>query len=406
MLRILFIYCLLVSLPALEIVGEPAEYLQTSIRPEWSMARIHDVHDEIQKRIRIPFEQSTTLNHLVSMKIVFSSRSNISIKECLETLERIYDLRYTSKKLHLFVETNEDYKDRQRKVVEFNAADYLVFGNTAARDFPGLELAYSGGAYGGGASLFADAGFDDEDTVKSSFDLLGELVDQDNEQNLYGNMLYVRATKEEAKQVERGLRLIYDLNVRRKTFKITMGTLDITVPIKGGQVSNERLQQISKQLKDVDVFMCSAFNGQTVNRNNVDQEAYLFDYDIQTGSGGIGALDPQVRIISHGKTVQLSYTEGANYSLLDLQTQWAEKLDKKRVTFKQLPRMGKGETGEGEATVQNRKLVNGLEGAVDLFKRWRWATHEQIFYQGKLNFIIHALDGQRRTVVTVEEVEK
>ena len=44
----------------------------------------------------------------------------------------------------------------------------------------------------------------------------------------------------------------------------------------------------------------TCFNGQRANATFVNQFAYIFDYDVQTGSGGNGTLDPQIRILNFG----------------------------------------------------------------------------------------------------------
>ncbi len=44
----------------------------------------------------------------------------------------------------------------------------------------------------------------------------------------------------------------------------------------------------------------TCYNGQRANATFVNQFAYIFDYDVQTGSGGNGTLDPQIRILNFG----------------------------------------------------------------------------------------------------------
>lgn len=44
----------------------------------------------------------------------------------------------------------------------------------------------------------------------------------------------------------------------------------------------------------------TCFNGQRANATFINQFAYIFDYDVQTGSGGNGTLDPQIRILNFG----------------------------------------------------------------------------------------------------------
>ncbi|NRA40003.1 MAG: hypothetical protein HRU15_17805 [Planctomycetes bacterium] len=44
----------------------------------------------------------------------------------------------------------------------------------------------------------------------------------------------------------------------------------------------------------------TCFNGQRANASFINQFAYIFDYDVQTGSGGNGTLDPQIAILNFG----------------------------------------------------------------------------------------------------------
>ena len=410
MLRFLMLSCCILQLSALEVEGKDVEYLDLSIRPDWRLTSIADVHEEISNRIKVPFGESSALMSNSEQAVVMSARSNVTIRQCLKLLEKHYGLYYVAKKLHLSVETKEEYLDRQRKVVQINTADYLVFGNDAALiDAPAGDLISS--PFGGGsASLFSD--FERQEELQesaemSSFEILNDILETSSQQDSFGNMLYVRATTDEAGLIKDSLRKIYGIHVNNRSYRISMGSLPRDAVVLGGQVTADRFEQLRKQLMNPEVFECVAYNNQVVNAGNVQEGSYMYDFDMVTGSGGLGALDPQVRVMVNGKSVQLRFLDGSSYSKLNIKTQWAEPIEKTAMGYNQLKRLYPGviSAEEGSVDVESASVVNGLSGFLNLHKRWLWATHEQIFYQGDLRYVLHAMQGDKRAVVLVEEIK-
>jgi hypothetical protein len=102
------------------------------------MKPLGEALDEIGKWIEKPIARSEAVVKRADEPVALIDDRKIPLRDTLEALERVQHLRFAVEPLRLRVETEDDYRDRSRRLVDLRLRDYGAF--FLPRDFPGREL--------------------------------------------------------------------------------------------------------------------------------------------------------------------------------------------------------------------------------------------------------------------------
>ncbi len=371
-------------IPQVDVLLYPEDWFKKSLRKPTELGDdteepwVQVLRDRLDEVVTVNFEDTpledaiaflrnqTGVNFIIANEIFESDpppitlrATNMKLRTALKWILEVTDLKMAIRDEAIFISTEDVRGDILLRMYDISDLTSPV------RDFPGLELAYNAaGTSGGGASLFADAGFDDDEggiDPEEIADFIQESVaiDSWDEDGVgittrAGGTLFVSQTSEvhdligqllvslrnqQSLQVHLQIRL---LDVTKGFFEEIgvdwtiandnrsaefLGSSDNNLPprrttngfdpqLTGLFYTHDLNYDGSFDLPQVNALLIAAesendsqileapeitcFNGQRANATFVNQFAYIFDYDVQTGSGGNGTLDPQIRILNFG----------------------------------------------------------------------------------------------------------
>ena len=372
-------------IPQTDILLYPEDWFKKSLRKPADLGEeteepwVQVLRDRLDEVVTVNFEDTpledaiaflrnqTGVNFIIANEIyeedpppITLRATNMKLRTALKWILEVTDLKMAIRNEAVFISTEDIQGDIILRMYDISDLTSPV------RDFPGLELAYNAaGTEGGGASLFADAGFDDggDEGIdpEEIADFIQESVAVDSWEEdgvgitaRSGGTLFVSQTSEiheligellenlrnqQSLQVHLQIRL---LDVTKGFFEEIgvdwtiandnqdaefLGSSNNDLPPRRTQngfdaqttglfYTHDLNFDGSFDLPQVNALLIAAesendgqvleapeitcFNGQRANATFVNQFAYIFDYDVQTGSGGNGTLDPQIRILNFG----------------------------------------------------------------------------------------------------------
>ena len=372
-------------IPQTDILLYPEDWFKKSLRKPADLGEdteepwVKVLHSRLDEVVTVNFEDTpladaveflrnqTNVNFIIANEIYESDpppitlrATNMKLRTALKWILEVTDLKMAIRDEAVFISTEDVRGDIILRMYDISDLTSPV------RDFPGLELAYNAaGTQGGGASLFADAGFDDAGDEGIDPDEIAEFIQESVEVDSWdedgvainarpGGTLFVSQTgqvheligelltnlrNQQSLQVHLQVRL---LDVSKGFFEEIgvdwtiandnqnaefLGSSNNNLPPRRTQNAFDAqatglfythdlnfdgtfdLPQVNALLiateseNDSQVLEApeiTCFNGQRANATFVNQFAYIFDYDVVSGSGGNGTLDPQIRILNFG----------------------------------------------------------------------------------------------------------
>jgi len=379
---------------ALDVQAGPVpEYLNMKFRAEWRMKPLSEVLEEVQKAIEKPVVATAAVQTLAEhRRVILVDDRKAPLRETLERLESIQDLRFTAEPLRLRVEATSDVTARCRRPVDLNLSEYMVFN--AIRDFPGPELGLvwrSSGSGKGEGPVFEGGGID-TDGLQAWLRLLTEVGEMRSDGR---TALHVLATPEEEASLRKKLTELLDLSVRQTSWRITWGLAPAATELATGIVPAAEAARTAAGLEQPIVEQLHALAGQRVHGGRLREQAYVSDAEIVSSR-----LDPVTDVLNSGRQADLCPLPGNALTLLEYRLSWVDPTA-----------MTPAVIGEGPAAPPPTKAGEdgpppppGESVTLQLPTLWTWQpTGDVVLPHGK-GLVLCAEHPQGRAVVVVEEV--
>lgn len=409
---------------AIEIVGDPPDYLDRKLRPQWRLTPLQEALEELGEEIERPVALSTDLEDSdVTLILIEDTKS--TVREVLELLERTQDLHFTVEPLRLVVRTGSEQRRQQRKLVNLNLRDYGLFFRQ--RSEPPIVRVRSQDEADSHPSPFG--GFEDhEDEDEFAFeDLLERVATEggDSEvQNRGNGNLMLLVTPEEEARLRSNLDQFYETIIRRSSWKIHFGWLggspESSSPTAGGLLPAAEVRALATSLEDSIVLSATAMSGQRASVARGWYQRVIDDAEInQTGARPV--MNPVVRGSSHyERRAQLRPHVGLESTLLIFEADWVENLPGTRTQKIRVPatlapsRLAtstsakKGATGEAKASVASTPAMidPGLTLALEHKSVWEWKPRGEVSIPRGYGLVLTAPGEGRQRVILFEEVQQ
>lgn len=395
LLSVLFV--LPAAAAALEVQGPPPEYLAMNFRAEWRMKPLGEVLEELQKTIEKPVVTTAAVQSLIR-QVALTDEKKSPLRETLERLEAVQELRFTAEPLRLRVETVEDAKARRRRLVEIDLSEYMLF--SPIRDFPGPALGF--GWHMAEGTLFGGAEGAKPPEVDPQPQDAAEVLDWLKRLAVAGETavstrtgIFVHATPEEEAALRKALDDLLGATVRQSSWRITWGiaTADATLPT--GIVPAADAAKAAAGLAGRTVETLHALAGQRVHTGRVREHSWVSDVDIVAGR-----MDPASEVILTGRSADFRPLPGRTLTLLEYRLDWVDALPATQVALSQGPATPRPPDKEGTAT----PTPPGEQLAVSLPALWSWQPVGDIVLPHGHGLVLCAEHVQGRAVVVIEEV--
>lgn len=393
----------LLALPAaaaaLEVQGPPPGYLAMNFRAEWRMKPLGEVLEELQKTIEKPVVATAAVQSLIR-QVALTDEKKAPLRETLERLEAMQELRFTVEPLRLRVETVEDAKARRRRLVEIDLSEYMLF--SPIRDFPGPMLGFGwssgGGALFGGAEgagpppAAAESGPPGAEEV---LDWLQRLAVAGETAVSTRTGIFVHATPEEEAALRKALDDLLGTTVRQSSWRITWGIAAADAALPTGIVSAADAVKTAAGLAGRTVETLHALAGQRVHTGRVREHSWVSDVDIVAGR-----MDPASEVILTGRSADFRPLPGRTVTLLEYRLGWVEALPATQTALCQVPAAPRPPDKDGTAA----PTPPGEQLAVSLPALWSWQPVGDVVLPHGHGLVLCAEHAQGRAVVVVEEV--
>lgn len=413
----LFVLLVIVGSPAalraVDTPSGPPPYLEQEVRPKWRLTPLKEVLDEIGREIERPVSRSEDVEEL-DTRVVLIEESRTPLLQVLELLERNCDLHFVAEPLRLTVETADQWRARQRRLVNLDLRDYGLF---IAPGHPGRGVRTTtidepdpgiGGPF--------DFVYDEE----GSFDLdvfldeVTESVDDFSEDVRGTGNLMLLATPEEEAHLRQRLERIHETVLLRSRWRVRFGILPAGIQTAGGIVSTEVTREIASELEDVESMSLSALQDEEVYAIRGRHETGLPDAEInQTGMYPV--LNPVILTDRIGREVSLRPIVGLGSTLLVYRAAWRERTADVGRTAVRVPAEVTAGTihtssseGRSSSTVELKPPVARRGTTIELEQRalWSWAPEGEVFLPPGSGLVLLGNRDGRTTAIVIEEVRE
>ena len=316
---ILFVFVCPVA-HALEVGANPPAYLGEKFRADWHQKSLAKVLDDLSGWIEKPVTRSAGVVSLETRTVTLVDEHKVPLRETLELFERTQQLHLTAEPLRVRVETDDEYRNRRRRLVDLNLRDYGTFfesKNSSAKGLGWLEDDVTRGGCVFGVPA---------EQAKSS--AAKDLIDRLREQGHDGGMelrgtgnIFMSVTPEEEAETRATLLEMYRVTVRRTDWRITFGTLAAAEAPAGGPMARAAAAAIVARLKDSRSLTLSSMNGNVVNAANRSDRSYVSDVSVVANH-----LDPDIAVLSMGQGVSLRALSGFRCTWIGFTLSWVDPL--------------------------------------------------------------------------------
>lgn len=393
------------------------EYVQRSIRPEWRLAELDDVLDQLEQIIEKPVSRSSGIlewEHAVTL----IDEDKVTVLETLTVLEETQGLRFVAEPLRLIAMTETEHRQRQRRLVNLDLRDYGLF--ITPPDFGGPIISYD--EAGGGASPFD---FDGEEELPFDIEDLVGIFRSDTdvekpESDLRGRgNLMVLVTEEEERAMRAVLGRLYQILIRRSAWRVHFGLLPRDIEFRGGVLPGAEAQAIAEQLDERETLQLSGMNGQLVTAGGLGVSNLVVDVEVNQ-TGRFPVLNPVVRRRQTGKSVDLKAFIGLDHVLLEFHASWTETLgDRTTRPLRRPPTIDPAHvfsraTGtkkansvgvSSSASLEPAHVEPGLRIDMERQTMWYWQPRGEVFIPRDHALVLAAERDGRRLAIVIEEVK-
>jgi hypothetical protein len=388
------------TVAALEVQGQPPDYLAMNYRAEWRMKPLGEVLEDLQRAIEKPVVATAAVQALVR-QVALTDERKAPLRETLERLEAVQDLRFTAEPLRLRVETVEDARARRRRLIEIDLSEYMLF--SPIRDFPGPELGFgfgsSGGALFGGADPAAGGAPTQPDPgvpgAEEVLDWLKRLSIAGESAVSTRTGIFVHATPEEEVALRKALDELLGATVRQTAWRITWGIAVADAALSTGIVPAAEAARTAAGLAGRTVETLHALAGQRVHAGRVREHSWVGDVEIVAGR-----MDPVAEVVSTGRNADLRPLPGRTLTLLEYRLDWVEPLPATPVALSQGPAAPRPPDKDGTTMPS----PPGEQLTVSLPALWSWQPVGDVVLPHGHGLVLCAEHAQGRAVVVVEEV--
>lgn len=393
-----FLFVLPAAAAALEVQGPPPEYLAMNFRAEWRMKPLGEVLEELQKTIEKPVVATAAVQSLIR-QVALTDEKKAPLRETLERLEAVQELRFTAEPLRLRVETVEDAKARRRRLVEIDLSEYMLF--SPIRDFPGPELGFGwhtgdgalfGGAEGAAPSAAPETGTPGAEEVLEWLKRLA-VVGESSVSTRTG--IFVHATPEEETALRKALDDLLGATVRQSSWRITWGIAAADAALPTGIVSAADAAKAAAGLAGRTVGTLHALAGQRVHAGRVREHGWVSDVDIVASR-----MDPASEVILTGRSADFRPLPGRTLTLLAYRLDWVDALPATQAALSQGPAAPRPPDKEGAVA----PTPPGEQLAISLPALWSWQPVGDVVLPHGHGLVLCAEHAQGRAVAVIEEV--
>lgn len=392
----------LLALPAaaaaLEVQGPPPDYLAMKFRAEWRLKPLVEVLGEIEKAVGKPVVPTLAVQALGgSRQVVLLDDQKSPLRETLERLESVQDLRFTAEPLRLLVESTGDAQARRRRPVDLNLSEYMLFA--VIRDFPGPELGLGVAMSDAGANAMLMGGVGVDPQAADSTEVIGWLrnICESGEMKPQGRTaLQVLATPEEEAALRKALDEHLAASARQTTWRVTWGLAPAAGLLATGIMPTAEAARTAAALEPRISETLHALSGQRVHGGRLREQSYVSDAEIVASR-----LDPVTDVLTTGRQADLRPLPGHSLTMLEYRLSWVD------LTAMATAAVGEGAGGapppakEGETAAP---APPGEQLQLQLPALWTWQPVGDIVLPHGQSLVLCAEHPQGRAVVVLEEV--
>jgi hypothetical protein len=400
--------------PALEIVGDAPKYLDEKSRAEWRMKPLRQVLDDIANAIEKPLTRSNGVEQLCGAAgrvVLLVDDHKVPLRETLEILERIQGLHIVAEPLRLQVETAADFRDRQRRLVNFNLRDYAAF--FAPADFPAHRLGPVGDGWSGGSIVLGGNANDAQQAPDDQgvMDFVAKATEHGDMQLRGHGNVYLSATADEEAEVRRNLAEVYRVKTRRTEWTVVFGTMGAGDAFPTGVVPIADAQALAARLHDAQTLSLASMGGQRVHAMTEERRSVLEDSEIVSQRH-----DPKVSVSRTGRCADLRPIAGHVSTWIGFHLSWVDPLPDTATDVRST-----GDTGDGEKSVSLElkkneedtkqatlslapgQRVTGESLPLTLSSVWTWQPIGECYLEKGTAMIFAAEHPAGRAVIVLEE---
>ncbi len=377
--------------------GSKPEYLAMNYRAEWRMKLLSEVLEEIQKSIEKPVVATASVINLGDKRLVaLVDERKAPLREVLEQLEAVQDLRFTAEPLRLRVESTADAQARRRRPVDLQLSEYALF--SPIRDFPADELGFGRRMSGGDGKgyLFGGEGGGQIVEAENVVSWLKDLAEAGTMQISGRTALHVQATPEEEAALRKALGELLSVSVRQTAWRITWGLAPAAGDLPTGIVPAADAARAAAALAQPTVANVHALAGQRVHGGRLRQQSYASTAEVVSSR-----LDPVSEVLTTGRSADLRPLPGATLTLLEYRLDWVDPLAIAAVPISEGPAAGDPPAKPGE---QPPPAPPGEQLTLQLPSLWAWQPVGEVVLPHGHSLVLCAEHPQGRAVVVVEEV--
>jgi hypothetical protein len=398
----------MISAWAVDAVGD-AGYLAHKLRPEWRLTPLQDVLDQIGKAAERPIERSSrVLEQQKDARVVLIARERWALADILGSLERTHGLRVEAGPLRLVVETEADARDRRRRAVQIDLAEFAI--RATFPDERGRALGHAAsGSSGGGFDLYrgadiSESGADPEEVL----DLL-RASSEGAGLEARAHAAHLLVTPEEETLMRALLQEQYRMTVRRGTWRATFGLLAPGETIATGVVEPATANALAERLQQRHALTVSAFSNQMGNAGTLREQAVPIDAEVVNK-----VLDPTIQTLSTGRQFQVRALRGTHFDTLAYELHWVEPvaMHERAVrnpagaepgTVETRADAGK-EKPTATAAVSATSATPGQRLTLGLPAVWTWAPRGDVILPHGQALVLCAPHGEHTAVIICAEV--
>jgi hypothetical protein len=330
-----------------------------------------------------------------SRQVIILDDRKSPLRETLERLESVQDLRFTAEPLRLLVESAADAQARRRRPVDLDLSEYMLF--STVRDFPGPELGLgvrmsdAGGNAMGGASL--------DPQLTDPTEVIGWLrrICESGEMKQHGRTaLQVLATPEEEAALRKALAEHLAASTRQTTWRISWGLAPAVGALTTGIIPAADAARTAAALEPRIVEMLHALPGQRVHGGRLHEQSYVGDAEIVASR-----LDPVTNVLTTGRQADLRPVPGSSLTMLEYRLSWVD------VTAMTTATVGEGAGAAPPPAKEGEDAAPAPPGEqlqLQLPALWTWQPVGDVFLPHGQSLVLCAEHPQGRAVVVLEEV--
>ncbi len=402
---------------AIEVAGDPPDFLSATLRPRWRLVDLEDVLNEISTLVEKPVARSEEVEDFES-PVVLIEEGTLTVRETLELLERSQDLHFRVEPLRISAMTGSEHRRTSRRLVNVSLRDFGLFFQP--RDFDAPEVGFAHRFESSRNGDFELPSPEDVLEKLTTLALPSSGLSEDGEASMRGEgNLWVHATEAEEAALRKELAAFSELSQRSSRFRVRFGYLPPSVETAGCFLPLAELERLAADLEGLVTLELSVKSGQQAAASALDQEATFVDAEVNQ-TGPYPVLNPVLNDLGIGKSAQLRAFHGLDHTLLESRLAWAEREGEPRAQH--VGRPAKLDAGSAKIDVQasegNKRDVKGsaaihaptvdpgLEFDITQQPHWVWRPAGEVFLTAGVGLALIAPRGDRRAAALIEEVRQ